>query len=364
MSWRLFAKGPLYSRIFVYEQDGKPKFLSPLYISSFSSFGDSDFSSRAVATIRSLRSVIPESELPPILLSAYDLKRSLGVGAAASQSEKWAALSAELNQGIQWQLDSGVFEKDCFGDSTWGPSEFMSVFRAVNPRWAVGFDLRPDSQSIADFEKTLQAVADGVRKGLPDSVVTLLVHFHEQSGLWETNTEDSDSARIEALLGALTTILREIDDRVNVLGVVENELGPGIRSRLRSLGRLCAALDKAKIERPIHVFGASDPQALALYSLAGASIFDGVNWSRYYLDTEDCCMRDKGLMSWKEPSLGEANAISNQAEMLGVTNVLRMRKFTSALHRLMRHGRPQTVREEAWLAFVRSCCEGISGRRV
>jgi len=363
VGWRLFAKGPLYSRIFVYEENGKPKFLSPLYISSFSSFGDSDFSSRALSTIRSLRSVIPESELPPLLLSAYDLKRSLGVGATGTQSEKWAALGAELNQGFLWQLDSGVFEKDCFGDSTWGPSEFISVFQAVKPNWVVGFDLRPESESIADFEKTLRVVAEGVRKGLPDTLVTLLVHFHEQAGLWETNTEDSDSTRIEALSETLTRTLRELDDRVNVLGVVENELGPGIRSRLRSLGRLCAALDKANIERPIHVFGASDPQALALYSLAGANIFDGVNWSRYYLDTEDCCMRDKGLMSWKEPTLGEANAISNQAEMLGVTNVLRMRKFTSALHRLIEQGKPQTMREEGWLGFVRSCCEGIPGRR-
>lgn len=364
MGWRLFAKGPLFSRIFVYEEDGKPKFLSPLYISSFSSFGDPDFCSRAVATLRSLRSVVPESELPPILLSAYDLKRRLAVGSGSNQSEKWAALSAELNQGFRWQLDSGVYEKDCFGDSTWGPSEFVPVFQALNPTWVVGFDLRPDSQSIADFEKALRIASDGVKHDLSDSVITLLVHFHEQAGLWEKNTEDSEPARIEALLGTLITILRELDDRVNVLGVVENELGPGIRSRLRSLARLYGAFDRASIEMPIHVFGASDPQALALYSLAGANIFDGVNWSRYYLDTEDCCMRDKGLMSWKEPALGEASGISNQAEMLGVGNVLRMRRFTAALHRQIENGKPRTVREEAWFEFVRSCCEGIPGREA
>jgi hypothetical protein len=44
-------------------------------------------------------------------------------------------------------------------------------------------------------------------------------------------------------------------------------------------------LERANLSAPIHVFGALDPLACALYFLAGAELFDGLNWMRYaFLD--------------------------------------------------------------------------------
>lgn len=363
MSWELFSKTTRQSRIFVYKRDGAPHFLTPLYVASFSSFGDNDFGPRALATLRSLRPALPDGQYPAILLSAYDLKRRLKLGESAADAAVARELLKELAQGDVWQLDSGVYEKDCFQDSTWCLQEFLSVFQTTRPPCVVAYDYRPSDASVQGFEQALDSTVSSGRDALNGSQVTLLVRFHAEAGLWETEASEQEDSRIRELLKILTTALRLLDSRVAVLGVAENELGPGIRTRLRSIARLRVALNDADIEKPIHIFGASDPQNLALYSLAGADIFDGVNWSRYYLDTEDCCLRDKGLLSWRQPSVGEAASLTNQWETLGVSNILRMQKFTSALHRLVETGQPQSTKEENWYTFVMASCREILERR-
>jgi hypothetical protein len=363
MRWRIFSKGPLLSRVFVYEEDHRPTLLSPLYIASFSSFGDADFQGRALATLRSLRSSRAEVACSPVLLSAYDLKRRLKIGEQTHSGDNSRELIAELNKGCYWQLDSGVFEQDSFQDETWTGAEFISVFQAARPPWVVAFDFRPNASSIAAFEEALRKAIRGGRESLGGSITTLLMRFHGDAGLWEREKSDSETNRITGMLSVLSEVLREASACIHVVGVVENELGPGIRSRLRSLARLRRKLDDAGIEMPIHIFGASDPQALALYCLAGADMFDGVNWSRYYLDVEDCCLRDKGLLSWKEPSLGEATSIARQVEMLGVGNIFCMQRFMANLRRLAETRQPQTATEEAWMGFAGTCCEEIIERR-
>ena len=364
MSWELFSKSTRQSRIFVYKRDSAPHFLTPLYVASFSSFGDSDFGPRALATLRSLRPALPDGQYPAILLSAYDLKRRLRLGEGAEAPAVAQELLKELGQQDVWQLDSGVYEKDCFQDSTWGLQEFLSVFQTTKPPCVVAYDYRPSDASTQSFEQALDSTVSSAKAALNGSQITLLVRFHSGAGLWETETGQQEVSRIRDMLKILTSGLLKLDDRVAVVGVAENELGPGIRTRLRSMARLRAALSDAGIEKPIHIFGASDPQNLALYCLAGADIFDGVNWSRYYLDTEDCCLRDKGLLSWREPNVGEAASLANQWEMLGVSNILRMQRFTSTLQRLIETGQPRTTREETWLGFVAACCgEILEGRK-
>jgi len=363
MSWELFSKSAHQSRVFVYKRNGAPHFLTPLYVASFSSLGDAEFGSRALATLYSLRQALPNGQYPAILLSAYDLKRRLKLGEDAAEVPVVRELLKELAQGDVWQLDSGVYEKDSLQDSTWDLQEFLSVFQSARPPCAVAYDYRPSDPSIQGFEQALDSTISSARDCLNGSQITLLVRFHVEAGLWEIEPSHQEDSRIRALLKLVSSALCTLDNRVAVLGVAENELGPGIRTRLRSIARLRAALSGADIEKPIHIFGASDPLNLALYCLAGADIFDGLNWSRYYLDTEDCCFRDKGLLSWRQPSVGEAVSLATQSEMLGISNILRMQQFTSALQRLVETGLPRTTREETWCAFVATCCREILERR-
>jgi hypothetical protein len=362
MSWELYSKGKLFSRIFVHKKKDIPACLTPVYIASFSSFGDNDFNEKAIATLRSIRLTLPDADRPPVLVSAYDLKRRLRIGETGSTNANPPELLIELTETGTWYLDSGVYEKDCLQDDSWELADYLSVLRATKPPCVVTYDFRPKCPSIPAFAEAIQRTASSLNREFTESQLTLLVRFHATAGLWETERDNAEVNRIEQLLGVLTKVLSESDGIVCAVGVVENELGPGVRSRLRSLARLRAALDSAGIEKPIHVFGASDPQALALYCLAGADIFDGVNWSRYYLDTEDCCLRDKGLLSWKEPHLGEAASLTGQSEMLSVNNILRMQQFTSNLRRLIETGQPVSNREECWHGFVMDCCGDILER--
>jgi hypothetical protein len=67
----------------------------------------------------------------------------------------------------------------------------------------------------------------------------------------------------------------------DVIGVTEKEIGNSIIDRMKNIGLMRLALDKAGLEMPIHVFGSLDTITTPLYFLAGADIFDGLTWLRF-----------------------------------------------------------------------------------
>jgi hypothetical protein len=67
----------------------------------------------------------------------------------------------------------------------------------------------------------------------------------------------------------------------DVIGVTEKEVGSSVIDRMKNIGELRRALDKAGLETPIHVFGSLDTITTPMYFLAGADIFDGLTWLRF-----------------------------------------------------------------------------------
>ena len=67
----------------------------------------------------------------------------------------------------------------------------------------------------------------------------------------------------------------------DVIGITEVELGGSILERMANIARLRLAMDAARIEKPLHIFGSLDPVCTPLYFLAGADIFDGLTWIRF-----------------------------------------------------------------------------------
>jgi len=74
----------------------------------------------------------------------------------------------------------------------------------------------------------------------------------------------------------------------DIVGVTEKELGNNTLDRMANIAILRRALDGAKLDLPIHVFGALDPITVCLYFIAGAEIFDGLTWIRYAYDQGRC----------------------------------------------------------------------------
>lgn len=70
--------------------------------------------------------------------------------------------------------------------------------------------------------------------------------------------------------------------RFDLIGVTEKELGNSLLNRLVAVNRLRCGLDSAGVSAPVHVFGSLDPMTVPLYFAAGAEVFDGLSWLRYY----------------------------------------------------------------------------------
>ena len=68
----------------------------------------------------------------------------------------------------------------------------------------------------------------------------------------------------------------------DVIGVTDDDLGDSLIDQLFQLATLRKMLDNAMVEAPIHVFGGLDPIMTPLLFAAGAEIFDGLGWLRYF----------------------------------------------------------------------------------
>lgn len=67
----------------------------------------------------------------------------------------------------------------------------------------------------------------------------------------------------------------------DAIGVTEKEVGNSILQRMQNIAKIRLALQKVKLDTPIHVFGSLDTVTTPMYFLAGADIFDGLTWLRF-----------------------------------------------------------------------------------
>jgi predicted RNA-binding protein len=69
--------------------------------------------------------------------------------------------------------------------------------------------------------------------------------------------------------------------KFDILGITEKEIGKNLWNRLINISNIRAAMDRANIKIPIHIYGGLDPTITPLYYFVGAEIFDGISWLRY-----------------------------------------------------------------------------------
>lgn len=71
---------------------------------------------------------------------------------------------------------------------------------------------------------------------------------------------------------------------ITILGVAEKELGRTVKERLINLITIRRVLYEQNWNGFLHVFGGMEPNLIKLYYAAGADIFDGLAWQRYWLE--------------------------------------------------------------------------------
>ncbi|MFA5238889.1 MAG: hypothetical protein WC476_04165 [Phycisphaerae bacterium] len=83
----------------------------------------------------------------------------------------------------------------------------------------------------------------------------------------------------------------------DIIGVAEKELGNSISMVMQNISKIRLALDEAKINAPLHIFGSLDPLTSWLYYISGAELFDGLTWLRYvYSNGRSFYYREHGII--------------------------------------------------------------------
>lgn len=219
------------------------------------------YSSRAHTDLQAIYADTYDCNPRPVV-SLYDARHHVDVAAVEGASS---------HRPVRF-LDSGMFEVGITnepwvlagppGTRRWTRDDYVATARAVaRPGdMLVSFDTRdPIAEQVrAGCASLDEAAPVGVGRDL-------LIHVEE------------------AAPAAVAEEVAQVASGVDALGVTEKEIGlpwfvgaAYLRDLRRELGR---RLDRYL---PIHVFGCLDPRTVPLLFLAGADVFDGLAWLRYY----------------------------------------------------------------------------------
>ena len=227
----------------------------PLFVYSYSSLGFPDLAERYRAT----------RDIPPIqLLSLHDLHHQL--------SNQEILTDSEFTATIRF-LDSGIYEAEGLTDRE--PEQNQGI----QPIWSK--DLYVESASMFGHKGDVIVSYDDRSLSIDNQIKQGLALFEriEQQGIIRNLLLHPNGASPESVAQAISELAPNID----IIGLPEKEIGFPWFIAASYIHQLRLTLDKL-IGRyvPIHLFGCFDPQTIAHLFFAGADIFDGLAWMRYY----------------------------------------------------------------------------------
>lgn len=232
--------------------------LYPLFVYSYSSRGFPDLAERYAASCH----------LPPTyLVSLYDLHYHLHQIPKVDLSEG----------GTSRFLDSGGYEvhplvdpldlQGAPGLNPWSPDHYIAAARSHGR----------SGDTLVSFDHPTLSPSEQVQRGLA------LFDAVAPAGLRRDLLVHPNGATPGELAQAVAARSAEFD----ILGLTEKAIGEPWFLAAAFIQELRGHLD-ARLDRyvPIHVFGCLDPRTLPYLFFAGADIFDGLAWMRYYF--RDC----------------------------------------------------------------------------
>lgn len=198
------------------------------------------------------------------LVSAFDLARSDD----SKREEFRRELARARDAGTVVLMDSGNYEsywKDA--KATWRHSDFRRALKEFSPHLAFGFD---EQQPPPDLGDHLRMLVDR--------------HKQDQEAAGMTSVIPIIHGRPEDLPSLCFEFTRVFD--VSMLAVPERRLGDGVFERARTVTALRRALDSNGRYVGLHLLGTGNPVSIAIYSIAGADSFDGLEWCQTVVDHE------------------------------------------------------------------------------
>jgi hypothetical protein len=224
------------------------------------------FSSKGFPEVTEILQYCSELIVGPILISAYDLH--------------YQTINPPFDFASLIFLDSGGYEasKDLDLSDTgerdhtpekWTPEFHRDVVNAWNP-------LVPSVLISYDHPAERLPIAGQIRRARkaatarPDMLHEILL---------KPETPGSKRVKVESIRRHIRAI-----GEFDAIGITEKEIGSSLLERMKNIALLRMALERAGIDKPLHVFGSLDTITSSLYFLAGADIFDGLTWLRYAFD--------------------------------------------------------------------------------
>ncbi len=200
---------------------------------------------------------------PRFLVSAYDIENAPNQPTKNSLLKQISSRTAKQTLTV---LDSGTYEAQCLCDDSWSLGKLERVLRVIDVDVCFSFDvyLEKGVSPATHFRRTVSAIArtaGSQRRGL-----TVPVLHSSPSGF--------------------PSFTRKVLEAMNpqMLGIPEKELGLGLLERARVLLAIRRSLDGTGRDVPIHLLGTSNPISILTYTLFGADLFDGLDWSRSVVD--------------------------------------------------------------------------------
>lgn len=230
---------------------------APVYFPSISTVKTALAPAEYLATLHSLRDINQQ-----FLVSAFDLNQPDNTDDLAR------LLAAAKEAGTTVLMDSGNYESYWKGGkASWRQENFHDVLRRFPCSFAFGFD---EQEPPSDSKAHITLVVDRWRQDqrvAKERTIVPIVHGDKES---------------------LPNLCLRVAEETGtpMIAVAERRLGDGTLDRARSVTAIRQALDSIGHYVGLHLLGTGNPISLALYSLAGADSFDGLEWCQTVVDHE------------------------------------------------------------------------------
>jgi len=209
-------------------------------------------------------SILSALRTKQFLVSAFDLHF-----ADADQQHKMRESIAEsVRNGAVVLMDSGNYESYWHKKKEfWLQADYHSVLMENSCSFAFGFDeqVPPD-----DFTFHVRLICEQQKQDQAVKAKTPIVPIiHGKS---------------EMIPQLCSKVVEDIG--IEMLAVPERCLGKGVFARARKVVEIRSALNATGKYVALHLLGTGNPMSLAIYTLAGADSFDGLEWCQTVVDHE------------------------------------------------------------------------------
>lgn len=236
---------------------GESLFHLPVYFPSVSSVKTALSTLEYVSVLRALQT-------KQFLVSAFDLHYAN----ADVQNKLKESLTEAVNNGATVLMDSGNYESYWHGKKdVWSQADYHRMLAEGRCSFAFGFDEQapPDDftahvRLICERQKQDQAVK---------AIMPIVPIIHGKS-------ETIPRLCLKTVEGT----------GIEMLAVPERCLGKGVFARAHKVEEIRSALNATGKYVALHLLGTGNPISLAIYTMAGADSFDGLEWCQTVVDHE------------------------------------------------------------------------------